>query len=317
MSLATASAWLERVLDSDATGDAALSTRDPRTRRIARLNAALALARVDADSATVARVRMTIVRDQRSDGGFDAEHAAVAADAATTAACVEILALNSVRSRAEEQALARAILRLRDTESAPNLVRALVAIAEAEGVLERLRSAARDLESEFELHALQPLADVREAADRLHAWHAAAAVLNLDFRRHPAVQQCTQALIQRVEASAGEVRTSYAKDERIPSPSADGMTSTRTALALFAVTDAIVGPRAAFAAELVVDALVARVRDGAVRRSPTRFAKRCVIATALFVEALCCSQARARIPWAVLSAPAESSRDALPHNRRA
>lgn len=304
--IASASVWLERVLDDDVESSSRTFAHDPGSRRAARLVAARALSRIDPDSPSIDRVRTALVRDQRSDGGFDAAHAAVAPDAVTTASCVEILALSSRRTPALDQALSRAIERLKQSAISTAVVRALVAI---ESGPETLTHAAQELESEFETHALQPLAETGEAADRLHAWHAAAGLLSLDFRRHPAVQQCTLALIQRTEASAGEVHASYAKDGRITGRRADAVTAIRTALALFSVTDAIVGPRAAFAADLVIDAWAVRATDGAVRSTGSRFAKRSVIATALFVEALHASQVRSRRPWMLPTAPPIASTD--------
>jgi hypothetical protein len=295
-------AWLANAFDE--RGEA--RERAPWTGRVrtpgrrASLQAARALALADRGAEQVARTCTTLLAEQRADGGFELQPRSAVADPATTALAVELLCAQHARSGAHADALARAGTWLAHASPRPDVVRALVALARTglvRDVDDALQRAARALESEFELSALQPLASTAEAADRAHAWHAAAARLELDLRRHPAVRQGTAALVQRAEASAGALCDAYTSEGRVAGPSAASVTSARAALALFAVHDVIVAPRAAFAAEFVLDSLVARRSDGAVRERAARTAVRSVSATALFVEALLASDARAAIPW--------------------
>jgi hypothetical protein len=65
----------------------------------------------------------------------------------------------------------------------------------------------------------------------------------------------------------------------------------------------VVGPRAAFAAEFVLDAIAVRSDGGALRASPSRFAPQSVTATAQFVEAQRLAFVRAALPWTLPRAP--------------
>ncbi len=291
--LAASLAWLQRTLDAPGT-EASLGETS------AMLEAACTLASAGVVGARNQALRERLRREQRADGGFSAAPGSAVSDLTTTALCVELLAAESGRSASSEESLRRAAVRLANAEARPAVVRALVALVRAgidRGVVDDLSRATKVLEDEFETHALQPLDSVHDAAERVHAWHRAASVVGLEGRRHPAVHACTLALVQRTEASAGEIAEGYTKDGRGAGRRADTLTAARVARALFAVKDAVVGPRAEFAAQLVVDALASRVEDGAAQARGSRSAPRTLAATALYVQVLQLAIERTAIPW--------------------
>lgn len=292
--------WLEHVL---AAADGEALRERHRFGRPGRGSRALTWAVVRAlavhgagDSPLLVRARERIVEEVVS------SRSAAERSAETAALALSALCADPARARAlpVQRAVEIASARLAPAESDPCCLRARIACASVFGAareVDALRSAIHGLERDLEACALEPVVSTSETAERLHAWHACARILELDVRRHPVVHQSTLLLVQRTEAAAGEVSDRIARESRRLGAQADTLALARVALALFGVDDPILGPRAAFAAELAADAACARVRGGAARRSAAWLAPASILATALVLEALCAANEHAERPW--------------------
>ncbi|MBL8860302.1 MAG: hypothetical protein JNL28_17465 [Planctomycetes bacterium] len=275
----------------------------------ASLRAAVALsAAPEFQSSSDSRAR--IVATQRTNGAWGESPLTEECDVEVTALAIQVLCALGDRTwtTPEFDAASRGARWLSTQAPFPAGLRALNLCSTRlqQGAFEdALRAGLNAIEAECEACSARASDSTEEAADRLQAWHCVANTFALDVRRHPAVARTTLELIQRSEASAGALPMVKTNEPLSTSARADNATLARASLALFAVADPVLGPRAAYAANLLVSEACSSLRPthagrgahGGVRAHAGLFAPHSLRATALCAEALHEAIERSAAPW--------------------